>query len=319
VEEVRLTDQSVARVRQTLKETQGLNRAGLASAYDVLRLEVQLANLEPTLSRAQNAVVATKRALLVTIGRDPGEAPALSLEGRLNELDLADVGQNGPENQSLLRFAGVQAADAPLDADSATAEALAERSDVLQARLAVELERARLAAQRGEYFPKVRLFSNYGVTAQQNGSPAFFGSSQQRATSAVAGIRVELAIFNGFAREARVQQARATVSQAQARLEQVQHEAARDVRTLVEDVREARRRGASQRQAVGQARRGFDIASTEYRAGLGSQLQITDAEVALRQSEFNYARAVYDYLVASARLEAALGHIPAAAGDVALR
>ena len=78
-------------------------------------------------------------------------------------------------------------------------------------------------------------------------------------------------------------------------------------------------RTESQRRAVTQATRGYDIASAEYRAGLGSQLQITDAEVALRQSEFNYARAVYDYLVANARLDAAMGHIPAAPGDLTLR
>jgi outer membrane protein TolC len=116
-----------------------------------------------------------------------------------------------------------------------------------------------------------------------------------------------------------VQQARARVSQATAQVERIEHEVTRDVGTLVDDVREARRRAESQQQAVGQAGRGFEIASREYRAGLGSQLQITDAEVALRQSEFNYARAVYDYLVASARLDAAMGHVPAAASELSLR
>ena len=36
----------------------------------------------------------------------------------------------------------------------------------------------------------------------------------------------------------------------------------------------------------------------------------TDAEVALRQSEFNYAQAVYDYLVARAQLDEATGRVP---------
>jgi hypothetical protein len=48
---------------------------------------------------------------------------------------------------------------------------------------------------------------------------------------------------------------------------------------------------------VVQAGRGFEIASAQYREGLSSQLELTDAEVALRQSEYNYAQAVYDYLV----------------------
>src|SRR5690606_8635826 len=46
-EQERLMENSVRRVRQSLEETRALNRAGLTSDYDVLRLEVELANLEP--------------------------------------------------------------------------------------------------------------------------------------------------------------------------------------------------------------------------------------------------------------------------------
>lgn len=51
-EQERLTDNSVQRVRESLAEARALNRAGLASDYDVLRLDVELSNLEPNLRRA---------------------------------------------------------------------------------------------------------------------------------------------------------------------------------------------------------------------------------------------------------------------------
>jgi outer membrane protein TolC len=51
---------------------------------------------------------------------------------------------------------------------------------------------------------------------------------------------------------------------------------------------------------------------------VGSQLQITDAELALRQSEFNYAQAVYDYLTARSNLDAARGTVPERAGELAV-
>ncbi len=310
-EEVRLTEQSVERVRRTLEETRALNRAGLASDYDVLRLEVQLANLEPNLIRARNGVLAAKRALLTVIGRDPRGADRVELEGSLNRLDITAFAANGPEERTLLQYAGLDGEDAGgwQDPEALYGEALEARSRVQQARLAVELERARLKAQWAEYFPKLTLFSSYNLTAQQNGVPEFFGSERQRASFAFAGLRVELPVFLGFARDARVQQAKSTLAQAEVRLQQVEFETLREVRDLVELVDESRRRVASQRQAVAQARRGYEIASAEYRSGLGSQLQITDAEVALRQSEFNYSQAVYDYLVARVRLEAALGRV----------
>ena len=75
-------------------------------------------------------------------------------------------------------------------------------------------------------------------------------------------------------------------------------------------------RATGQALAVTQAQRGFEIASAQYREGLGSQLELTDAEVALRQSEFNYAQAVYDYLLARAELDQATGQVPIVDVDV---
>jgi outer membrane protein len=87
------------------------------------------------------------------------------------------------------------------------------------------------------------------------------------------------------------------------------------VRTLLDQVDEARDRAGAQRLALSQATRGFEIASAQYREGISSQLEVTDAEVALRQSEFNLAESVYDYLVARARLDEALGLGPAIDGE----
>ena len=202
--------------------------------------------------------------------------------------------------------------------DGAYQTALDQRTDVRQVSLNLELERARLAVERAEYFPKVSVFGAYNVNAQEDGGPSFFGeNANQRTTTAWGGIRIELPIFKGFSQSARMQQARAAIDQNRARLAQARDRAADELRTLVAALDEARERVASQGRAVEQARRGFEIASAEYRAGLGSQLQITDAELALRQSEFNYAQAVYDYLSARSNLDAARGTVPARPGALA--
>jgi outer membrane protein TolC len=217
----------------------------------------------------------------------------------------------------LLRVAG-QDDLSEEDVDRLYRIALAQRSDVRQLDATITLEGARLSAEKADYYPKLSLFSSYDITAQENGGPNFFGESgNQRSTAAVAGLRLEVPIFTGFSRDAQVQQARATVRQNEARRDRLALETASQLRTLRESVGEARARTVAQQRAVAQARRGFEIASAEYRAGVGSQLQITDAEVALRESEFNYAQAVYDYLSGRARLEAAAGVVPYRAGDLA--
>jgi outer membrane protein TolC len=114
-----------------------------------------------------------------------------------------------------------------------------------------------------------------------------------------------------------VQQANARIQQNQFRLDRLERQTASDLRTWIDNTQEARERATSQKRAVQQAQRGYEIASAQYNAGLGSQLQITDAEVALRQSEFNYAQAVFDYLSARAGLEASVGLVPDEAGSFA--
>jgi len=162
-----------------------------------------------------------------------------------------------------------------------------------------------------EYLPEITFFGNYVINAQDNGGPNFFGRGDgQRAYSRNIGIRVSLPIFQGFARDARIDQRRAVLRQAETERELASDQARAEVRALLEQADEALVRARGQQLAVTQAMRGFEIASAQYREGLGSQLELTDAEVALRQSEFNYAQAVYDYLVARAELDRATGRVP---------
>lgn len=307
-EQVRLTSNSVERVRQSLKETRALNRAGLASDYDVLRLEVELANLEPNLRRAENAVRQARRQLAIQANLDDHDA--LRVTGALAEMDLADLQANTPANREILGFVGFERAE--LEAgDDAVSRAAELRSDLRQLELTEDLRHTEMRLEQAEYLPDVTLFGSYVISAQNNGSPTWFGAGNgQRAYSRFVGVRVSLPIFQGFRRDARIDQKRAALRQAQAQTSQGVDMARSEVRTILEGAEEAFLRADGQRLAVQQARRGYEIASAQYREGLGSQLELTDAEVALRQSEFNYAQAVYDYLVARAQLDAAVGRVP---------
>ena len=306
--ELRLLEQSIERVRQTLEETRALYRAGLTSEYDVLRLEVEYANVAANLQRARNAVAAAKRTLLVEMGYDPDESVAL--EGSLEDVDPETLEANTAENIELIALAGV-----PGVLESAIADLLQAsdeyRTDLRQLRANIRLEEARVQVEKSEFVPRLSLFGNYNMTVQDNGSLNFFGYDQgYRINTSAVGVRLDVPIFQGFRRFARVAQAQAMVRQNETRLERAVQDATNEVRTLFAAVGEARERARSQHQAVAQAERGYEIASVEYREGIGSQLQMTDAEEALRQAQFNYARAVYDFLTARALLELAIGMVP---------
>jgi outer membrane protein len=162
-----------------------------------------------------------------------------------------------------------------------------------------------------EYFPRITFFGNYIINAQADGKARFFGGSDAyRAYGRNIGVRVSVPIFQGFRRDARIDQKRSALRQAETQTRLGEDQARLQVQNLIEQTEEALLRARGQNRAVAQAQRGFEIASAQYREGLSSQLELTDAEVALRQSEFNYAQAVYDFLVARAQLDQATGRVP---------
>ena len=150
-EEVRLTENSLKRVRQSLEETRAMQEAGLSPVYDVLRLEVELANLD------------------------------------VDEAEVAD-------------FVRRSAAD---------------RSDLRQLSMTRDVRHAELRIEQVEYLPKVFVFGTYGLAARQNGTPDFFGSSQQRGSSKQVGLRVTVLVFSGFGRDARIDQMQTVLRQAE--------------------------------------------------------------------------------------------------------
>jgi len=307
-EDVRLIEESIARTEQTLRETRGLNNAGLASNYDVLRLEVRLANLRPNLKRAVNMAAVAERDLSVEMGLD--EVTPVSVAGNLHDINLASVGSNEGANLQLLRLVGLQNA---LDVSVETMFEVAQqsRSDLRQAQLNYELENARYKYEQTTRLPKINAFFNAGLVAAQNGDPRFFGGGPDRRTdAAVLGVSVEIPLFQGFQRSARVQQRKLGREQARVQLDLLEREAVNQIRTALEALEEARQRADAQRWAVDEATRGFEIVTAQYLAGLSSQLDVTEGEVLLRESEFNYAEAVFDYLNAQADLDLAIGIVP---------
>ena len=304
-EQARLVENSVQRVRKSLHDTRALNEAGLAADYDVLRLEVELGNLEPNLFRAQNSVTQARRELGIELALD--NLDGIRVAGTLAEIDFDDFEANSPENRQILGFSSWATEALTEDVVRAAREG---RSDLRQLFFSEQLRQSELSLEQVQYLPEIVLFGSYGVLAQQNGNPMFFGESNQRTFSSQVGLRVNWPLFSGFSKDARIDQRRASLRQAETASRLARARADSEVATIWDQMLEAKARADAQRLAVRQAQRGFEIASAQYREGLGSQLELTDSEVALRQSEFNYAQAAYDFLVAQANLDLAVGSVP---------
>ena len=299
-EEERLTVQSIARLQQTLSDTQARHREGFATDDELLRLQVQFANLEAELQRVRTDFAVARGTLLVAMGEDPLQ-PVL-LPGDLGALRLAAGERNGPSNADLLAASGA-ARLAAADEEQLRLDAMTHRSDLRQLRAIHQLDELQIRIQEAESLPTIRAFGSVDVNPRWQ-------------VSASAGVALRWQLFDGFSRDARVEQRREELSRTTARMQHAELVMLSQVHAHAASMREASARAASQARSVEQAQAGYEIAVLRFRAGVGAQLDVIAAESVLRQSQFGYARAVYDYLSAASRLEVATGVVPLA--DAAL-
>ena len=283
---------------------------------ELLRAEVQFTNLETRLILARNQVAAARGRLLVVLGVDPLQAVAVT--GSLSELQLAPGAVNSDGNADLLAASGAVALAAMTEEELRQA-AFTLRSDLRQLRTSEKLSEVQVEVQEREVLPVIRAFGSLDFRVADNDEDDVFGSLlggsgperySQWDLSASAGLSIQVPVFSGFSRSARLEQRREELHIVTSRLRQAELDMVNQVHTLAASMREARARAASQRVAIVQSQRGYDIATARYRAGVGSQFEVVAAETTLREAEFNYAQAVYDYLSTASRLEVATGQVP---------
>jgi len=137
----------------------------------------------------------------------------------------------------------------------------------------------------------------------QNSQFPFNFTSQPFALSA----QLSIPLFNGFQREAGVQEA-------EAQRESARYAAERGTLAITEAVSEAylALRAAAQtvslqEETVAQARNELRLAEERFRVGAGSSLDVSTARAAFAQAETAHINAIYDFHTAFAALEGAVG------------
>jgi outer membrane protein TolC len=114
-------------------------------------------------------------------------------------------------------------------------------------------------------------------------------------------------LFEGLRTRGQIQQAQAQLEQARAQLAQTEEQVELEVEQARAELFRARALLDARRVTVTQASQAHRLAGVRYANGISTQLEVSDARLAMQQSELNEAAATRDYLVAIANMERALG------------
>jgi len=306
-EQLRLQQESVNRLRQNLKENRARRDAGLIDDYAVLQVEVQLKNQEPQLTEARYGVQQAYRELKIVMGL-PIELE-LEVQGNLNSYNILGETAESEVNRTIKRV------------DRMTPYAYEKEKDLLDIATDLrgdlriidkqgDLKDREIRAIQSRYLPTLSANYNLNWAASQPGTPRFFGTDETRARSQTVALTISLPIFQGFERNANLQIAKIERKDIELQREQAIRSAKNEIQSARESLNQAIETAPARREALRQAREGYQRAQTRLENGLGSQLDVTEAEFQLRQAELNYASMVYSYLSAKAQYDQAIGMVP---------
>jgi outer membrane protein len=252
---------------------------GTAAEFDLLRAEVQVANTEPLAIAAENALQLAKNSLKNIL--------SLPLD---QDIDV----------QGDLAYQDMQ----PGVLEARSKEAIATNSTIAQLALQESLLEKNISVERAGHYPTLDLTGAYAWQSQDN---TFMFKDYLWANSINVGLKLSIPIFDGFRASARTEQAIVDHQKVVTTRQKAEEGLRLQIQSLELRMTEAKKRIEGQEKSLGQAQKAVKIAQTRFKSGVGTQLELMDTQVAMTRTQTNYAQAIFDYLVARAEWENAVG------------
>jgi TolC family type I secretion outer membrane protein len=270
---VQLNQESVERLEAHLKNVQLQYEVGTVAKTDVLRSEVELADAQQNLIKAENSYDLAVATLNNVIG--------MPLD---TEIQVKDE----------LQYAKYQ-----INLEDSIQYALEKRPDMVQATTGVDI------AQKGITVAKAGTRPSVALSGYQDWNDSDFPGNDNNNWGVT--LTASMNVFDSGLTHGKVKQAEAGLDKAQEQARQKKDAVQLDVRTAYLNMKEAEKRIETSNVAVAKAEEDYKIAQVRYTAGVGTNLDVMDAQVALTQAKTNYVQALYDYNTNKAKLDKAMG------------
>ncbi len=276
-----LLEQSLKRNVKALEDARSLLTQGRGLKSDTLRSFVAVENLRSSVSYLKNRMEVFSMELKRLIGLDEPIDIVLT--------DQLEIGNSQGEFYQV---------------EEALQIAEQNRNDLHIQQLAIDYQQNKLKVAQAGLLPELSLIGQYQVQAQADNLK--FSQYALPRTSFL-GLRLSVPIFNGNRTKSQISQARIKARQEEIRLSDLKDEVKTELATIISKWKEAVTQLGIQETTVKSAELNHQIIDDRFRNGLGSRLELTDAELALTQAKINYLNAVYNLRMLHVSLQHALG------------
>ena len=256
-----------------LKVVEKFYKEGRLSSYDVSRAKVSLANAKTNLIHAENGFDLAKQSLINILN--------------IKEKDIIFSGD-------------LEYVPSDINLDSLLNEAMNSRPELNQIVLLEDISKSVVKFASAGNKPNIAVT---GYTEWQN--TVWEAKNWYNSWTAVAVL--SMPIFDGFSTHQKVKQAKSNLEQVKLGRESLEEGIKFEVRAAYLNYKQATDSIEANKENVAAAKDNLATAQKRFQLGLMSDIDVRDAQFSLTQTETNYIQALYDYNVAIASLEKAVG------------
>ena len=291
-ERLALYKSNLERMETLFSETQALYESGFAEKIEVDRLKVTLNNAQTQKDNYEDLALLSMKLLKFQMNY-PLDEP-LELRG------------------SIANFIDGEIQNVPQDYD------LANRSDYQTMVTNKELQELNLKNIYAGGLPVIQAYGTLGASTQ---SPTFGGlfrtdSDFSEASGvgpdtwysySVIGLSLNWSLFTGLQRNYQIQQQKVEIKKLNNSLTQFENQIQVEVEQQGILLRNANNNLQIQRENMELAQNIFDISEIKYKEGVGSSLEVVNADNELKQAQTNFFNALFDAVIAKIDLTRAVG------------
>jgi outer membrane protein len=283
-EQIKLLNANITQLKQQLDETIQRNKQGFVEKIDVDRLTVQYNNLVTSRENTIRSLVLNYELLKFQMGMPIKQE--LTLTEKLDNVKLDSL---SAENVAAIDTGFYR-----------------NRVEFSLLETAEKLNELDLKRKRAQYLPSLAAFGNTSLLFQNNNIGNLYSTNYP---SAYVGVKLNVPIFNGFQRVNQVKQTQIAVQKAQNDLEDVKNALSLQASVAKTTYINGLQSLNNQKRSRELANEVLRVSKIKYQQGVGSSIEVTQAQTELENADNQYIQALYNALISRVDLDKAYGRI----------
>lgn len=275
-------DDGVKRLEKLVSDQEVLFKNGFAERLDIDRTQVNLNNLKSSQSQVNNLIYIGYASLKFAMGINQKDSLVLtdSLSNEIVKKDILDT----------------------------TGFKYEDRNEVKLLNQVEELQKLDVKRYKMQYIPTVAAVWNFSGNALRQ-KFNFFDFSQPWFKTNVAGLNINVPIFDGLQKQSRIQQARLNLEKTRNSLENLERAIDLQREAAYNQFRNAITNLDIQERNMALAEKVYNTTKKKYEQGLGSSFEIIQTESSYEEAQSNYFQALYDATIAKIAYYRSLGRL----------